>query len=318
MDKTRNHAARRTGLGLAVMLALCASPGAQAAASFGSGCNFNGGISADGATGQSMSGDFCSGGLLETRGTVVDQVWTGEDYVTQGFEQHARTGVSGSAGLGELHAYSNSFAKSTPMAKEFYYSNGEPGIIENMYKAQSQSRLSAYWFDELTVNSGPTYGRVVLRFTITLHGQTTVVEGSRGAASFSTRLIADDDRYPDDLSITLNDTGTLSRDGGYWPGTKIRLYGDLSASTDAYAGRIYNYWYPAGYVAESEATANASRTAGFQVEVLTPGASVTTASGRSYAAMVPEPTSTAMAGAGLAGVLLMARRRRQGRPTGSR
>ena len=316
MDTTRQQWARFTGVGLAAMLALCAANGALAA-SFGSGCSFTGSTAADGALGRATSGAFCSGDVIESRGTMVDRVWAGDDYVEQSFDQYARTGVTASAGLGVLHAYSNSFAQSTPMAKEFFYSNGEPGIIENSYKAQSASGISASWFDEITIHSGPVYGPVVLRFTVMLHGETSVLGGSDAGASFNTRLIADDDRYPDDVTVSLSAPGTTSQTHGYWPGTVIRLYGDLSASTKAYAGRIYNYGYPVGYVAQAEATANASNTAGFQVEVLTPGASYTSASGRSYAAMVPEPTSTAMAGAGLMSVLIMARRRRSARlPTG--
>lgn len=282
-------------------LALLGAMGLAQAATFGSGCRFNTYVFAEGVESVTHSGTDCSGDLIERRGTMVDQVWNGEEYITQDFDQIGRTGASGSAGLGTLHAYSASFAQSTPMAKEFLYSNGDPGIIHNMHYAIGESNLSAYWFDEITVNPGSEYGRVILRFTVTMHGKTSVVETTQGLASFGARLIADDDRYPGSLDLSLSSAGTTSNLGSYWPGTKIRLYGELSAHSRAYAGRVYNWWHtPLGYIAESTSVADASNTAGFQIEVLTPGASYTSASGRSYVAMVPEPETYALAAAGLA------------------
>lgn len=286
--------------GLAAIISVASMPTAHAA-SFGTGCYFNTQVIADGADAIANTGEGCLGDLIQQRGTVVDQRWTGDEYVMQDFDQLARTGVAGSAGLGVLHAYSGSFAQSTPMAKLFYYANGEPGIIENMARAEARSSLSSFWFDEITVQSAPVYGRVVLRFTITAHGKTSVLETTQGLASFDTRLIADDDRYADDLRLNVNGAGTASDDRGYWPGTKIRIYGELTARSSAYAGRVYGWPHnPLGYIAESNSVADASNTAGFQIEVLTPGASYTSASGRSYVAMVPEPETYALAAAGLA------------------
>ena len=71
-------------------------------------------------------------------------------------------------------------------------------------------------------------------------------------------------------------------------------------------------WIIDNHIAEAGATANAINTAGFQVEVLTAWAGYTTDGGRSYIAMLPEPSSAAMFGLGGALMLLAAMRRRAG------
>jgi hypothetical protein len=69
------------------------------------------------------------------------------------------------------------------------------------------------------------------------------------------------------------------------------------------------WWATGNYIPSAEAMANAANTAGFQVEVLTEGASYTSASGHSYVTAVPEPASAALLGLGVLTLLGLARRR---------
>jgi hypothetical protein len=98
----------------------------------------------------------------------------------------------------------------------------------------------------------------------------------------------------------------------YW---KYQLQGSLSAFSWVQAGHECNFFgcppLPAGYIAFAEATANAANTAGFYIEVLSPGASLTTASGATYAAPVPEPASAWMFGVGVMSLLVAIRQRRR-------
>lgn len=87
----------------------------------------------------------------------------------------------------------------------------------------------------------------------------------------------------------------------YWPEARAGRY--LSGTGG---------WINGRYIAAAQATANASNTAGFQVEVLTSGAGYTTASGRAYITRVPEPSSGAMLALGGVLARLAARRRRAG------
>jgi hypothetical protein len=128
----------------------------------------------------------------------------------------------------------------------------------------------------------------------------------------NTRLIADDDRSSIDLQLALAEDGVVSDRRGYAPGTVIRIYGDLSASTRAEAGRIYlnNGVTRDGYIAESHANADAMNTAGFTIDVVTEGAGYSTASGMTYVTAVPEPATAGLLALGLGAVLGVARRRR--------
>lgn len=306
---------RRSALAGVIGAVALLAAGASAAADtrFGSGCTFTGRTLTDGSEPLNMSGTFCSGGVLEARGTEVVAVWTGDETLYHAFDQYALTATSGIAGLGTLGAYSQTTVTSRPMAWEFFYSNGEPGITENDSRAIADSGTSAYWFDEITVVAPPgQYVPVVLEFSLGLHTVMEVVDGGRGTTATGARLIADDDRSSINLQLNLAQSGLVSDRRGYVPGTTIRLYGDLSASTHAEAGRIYlnNGWTRDGYVAESHALANAMNTAGFHVDVVTEGASYTSASGFSYVTAVPEPGSAALWALGVAGVLLTVRRRR--------
>lgn len=308
---------------LAGMLAATLSP-AWAAGSFGSGCSLSGAVLAEGGSvgevasnAQSYASAFCSSGSVNTQGTVQGSRWTGDYDFAYSFAQGALANSAGSAGLGVLHAYAHSVADSTP--KEYWYTanDGNSYAIRNDYLAHSKAYASAQWSDRLQVQQGSApYGRVVLRYTLQLWGSSSVLPPDGGSAEIAARFIVDDDRNVSDRSLSVSGPGRVSFEAGYYPGTSIKLFGDLSASTEVRAGgRVQNawgQWVPGSYLSMAEAFANAGNTAGFQIEVLTPGASYITDSGQSYAAMVPEPSSTAMLGLGTLTLLMLARRRRLG------
>lgn len=321
MSTSRNPTCRQAlAISVAACLALLAGDAAVAAvAVYGWNCSYNGNTVAEGGSpsvvesnANALSVTNCGGDAIESHGTVYGSQWTGDHYFDYSFAQGARTAVSASSGLGVLHAFSTTAATSTPKAYEYIDSNGDAVAIDNQYLAYGASRASASWYDQLIVNQAPQYGRVVLKFTLTLSGSTGVTPASAGSASIFARFIADDDRSSIDPTLSLSEGGTVSFTAGYWPGTVIKLYGDLSAATQVRAGGKYqlpNGWWATGnYIPDAQATANASNTAGFQVEVLTEGASYTSASGHSYVGAVPEPASAALMGLGMLGVLFASRR----------
>jgi hypothetical protein len=316
--------------GRAQMLAACATaclatlaPDAARAVvpAYGWACNFGGSTLAEGGSpaalvsnAHTLSAASCGGNAIESHGTVYGAQWTGDDYFNYSFAQGARTAANASAGLGVLHAFSTSATTSTPKSYIYTTNSGETAAIDNEYLAYGTSAASASWYDQITVNQGAQYGRVVLKFTLALSGNAGVTPSTAGSAGILARFIADDDRNVSDRTLSLSDDGTVSFTAGYWPGTVIKLYGDLSATTQVRAGGKYqlpNGWWATGnYIPTAEATANAANTAGFQVEVLTEGGSYTSASGHSYVTAVPEPSSAALMGLGAACLLVRGRRRR--------
>ncbi len=290
--------------------------------SFGTGCTFSGNTLAQGGpvgailgNDRSFTGTTCSGGTAESRGTVYGARWTGDDYFDYSFAQRALTDAGATAGFGTLRASSHSAAQSSP--KEWWYTDntGESRVIVNEYLAYGTSSATASWYDRLVVDQGTApYGPIVLRYTLQLSGSEGITLEAAGKADIHARFIVDDDRNISDRTISLDAPGTYSFTAGYFPGTEIKLYGDLTATTEVRAGGRYlsgsGGWIVGNYIAEAEATANASNTAGFQIEVLTVGAGYSTDSGRTYITMVPEPSSVAMFGFGGALVLLAAMRRR--------
>lgn len=293
------------GLALLALAAPACFTGAASAqtATFGFGCTYEGHSTAQGGTVGALvnnlreySGTTCFGGNAESRGTYYGLRWTGDYPFEYSFAQHGLTQSSANAGFASLHAYSHSAAQGTP--KEWWYtdSEGQSQVIANQYTGYGWSNANAWWFDQLTVEQGTApYGRIYLRYTIQLHGSETTF-GPTARAEIYARLSLDDDRNWSDGSRMLDTPGTVSFDVGYYPGTVVKVVGDLGVMTEARAGGIGYY----SYVAEAEAFANAANSAGFQIEVLTPGASYTTASGLSYTTMVPEPRSAVLMALGLA------------------
>lgn len=306
---------------LGAALALCAADGARAAdPAYAWGCSYRGSTLAEGGSPSDLLSNAkaqvggCGGDMIESHGTVYGSRWTGDAYFDYSFAQGARSSANASAGLGVLHASSYTSATSTPMRYTYFDNAGNPVAIDNEYRAYGESYASSYWYDEITVNSGPVYGRVVLKFSLTLSGSESVTPGSAGSADIFARFIIDDDRSSWDRTLSLSEAGSTFDTAGYWPGTVIRIYGDLSAMTNVRAGGKYldpwGFWRTGLYIPSAEASADASNTAGFQVEVLTEGASYTSASGRSYVALVPEPDSVWLLGLGAMLVLGLARRQR--------
>jgi hypothetical protein len=319
MRTTQQHARCRSLTAIAGLLALCGNAW-SAGPAFGSNCSFSANTLAEGGSPDAVLGNpatmtgACGGDSIESHGTIQGQRWTGDDDFAYSFAQGARASAGASAGLGVLRANAYSSATSTPAAYFYVDNTGQARAIDNEFLARSQTSATSYWYDEITVNQGTVYGPVVLRFTLTLSGTESVVPGIAGAADISARFIIDDDRNRFDRTLSLDSAGSFSDQGGFTPGTVIKIFGDLSARTDVRAGGRYldgnGQWQFGQYVPDSEAIANASNTAGFQIEVLTEGASYTSASGHSYVTAVPEPASAALLGAGLFALLGVVRRRR--------
>lgn len=315
----RNHPFALAALGAA--LALGAMDGALAATpAYGWGCSYNGNTLAEGGSpdaivsnAKALAGLSCGGDMADSHGTLYGSEWTGDYYFDYSFAQGAQTSASASAGLGSLHAFSHSAATSTPKSYTYTANSGESVAIDNVYRAYSTSAASSYWYDEIVVQQGAQYGRVVLKFTLTLSGSEGVTPGIAGSADISSRLIVDDDRGALDYTVSLDEQGSSFVTAGFWPGTVIRLYGDLTARTDVRAGGRYQLgngvWVTGNYIPTAEATANAANTAGFYVDVLTDGASYTSASGHSYVTAVPEPATAWLLGLGTLALLGGANRR---------
>lgn len=212
--------------------------------SFGTGCTFSGNTLAEGGlvgaivgNDRSFSGTSCSGGTAESRGTVYGARWTGDNYFDYSFAQHALTDAGASAGFGTLRASSHSAAQSSP--KEWWYTDntGESRVIANEYLAYATSAATASWRDRLVVDQGTApYGRILLRYTLQLSGSETMTPGIAGETDIHARFIVDDDRNVSDRTISLDVPGTYSFTAGYYPGTEIKLYGDLTATTEVRAG----------------------------------------------------------------------------------
>lgn len=308
-------------LALGAALALGGLDGALAATpAYGSGCSYNGSTLAEGGSpdailsnAKALTGQGCGGDVAESHGTLHGAQWTGDYYFDYSFAQGAQTSASASAGMGSLHAFSHSTATSTPKSYFYTANSGESVAIDNTYRAYGASAASSYWYDEIVVRQGAQYGRVVLKFTLTLSGSEGVSPGIAGMADIYSRLIVDDDRGVLDYTVSLDQAGSTYVTAGFWPGTVIRLYGDLTARTEVRAGGRYQLgnglWVTGNYIPSAEASANAANTAGFYVDVLTDGASYTSASGHSYVTAVPEPASAWLMSLGALLLLGGARRR---------
>lgn len=309
----RNHPFALAALGAA--LAIGSLDGALAATpAYGWGCSYNGNTLAEGGSpdaivsnAKALAGLSCGGDMAESHGTLYGSEWTGDYYFDYSFAQGAQTSASASAGLGSLHAFAHSAATSTPKSYFYTANSGESVAIDNVYRAYSTSAASSYWYDEIVVQQGAQYGRVVLKFTLTLSGSEGVTPGIAGSADIASRLIVDDDRSALDYTVSLDEQGSSFVTAGFWPGTVIRLYGDLTARTNVRAGGRYQLgngvWVTGNYIPTAEATANAANTAGFFVDVLTDGASYTSASGHSYVTAVPEPATAWLLGLGTLALL---------------
>jgi len=295
-----------TALGLALLMSMLA-PAAGAA---GGTCAVTGSTRADGGVSDSFSGN-CSD-VATSSGTVYVDAEEGRRF---SFSQGALASASASGGAGALHAYARARSSSDPMAYAYVNEQGEPQQVDNSYLATSEAQANSYWHDTITVNMPSGYvPNVVLNFHLQLSGSTAV--SGAGEAGVSAWLFVDHPRYPGlDIAMQLTGADLLSgmaqteRSARGFQWGVVDIDASLGASASAWAGR-----QTAGgnYVAWSEATANAANTAGFWIEVMTPGVTLSSASGHDYTSLpIPEPSSALLLGCGAALVLVAVQRHRR-------
>lgn len=290
---------------------------------YGTDCYVGGGTTAQSGSPGALNSNAMSlssgcGSAATSNGRVDVPVITDSGANIYSFTQAATTSANAHAGMGSLGAYSNSAATSTPEAY-LYTINGTGGITEDEYTAGGSSSATSSWYDQLTVGGTPNAnGYVVLKFSLDLHGQTYSSLPGSASASIASRLFIDDGyRYTSAQILGLDTPGTVSDTIGFQPGQQIQLYGDLMASSNAYAGRkftricngFYCYSVRGDYVSGASAVADAANTAGFRIDVVTPGGSYSTSSGQSYLTAVPVPGALWLLGSGLLGLTGAARRK---------
>ena len=293
---------------LAVALLTCSQFVSALPAGFGTGCTLGGGSGASTGSPDALGNDFhtlsggCGFGQARSAGIVGVPALTDGGLSIHTFTQLAETSASARAGLGGLGVLSKSSASSTPEAY-LYQLGGAGRITENFYFAGGSSNAFSYWHDQLTVGGTPNAnGFVVLRFSLDLNGLTFASLFGASGARIQSRFIINDFARINGPLLDLTQPGTVSTTIGYRPGHQVQLSGDLSATTEAFAGRRRRPFPLTGftdYVSSSNAVADAANSADFRIDVLTPGGAYSTLSGASYLTPVPEPSSWILFASGL-------------------
>jgi len=305
----------RERAGLGVFTGLCAAillGGAQGAwalpKGFGTSCSVYGGTSAQSGSPEALEGNAATfpsgcGSQVSSNGRVVVTVQTDAGPSLFNFDQTANASAIATAGMGSVGALAKSDSTSTPEAY-LYTTNGNGGITEDAYTAGGNSSATSLWWDSLTVGGTPNdNGYVVLEFSLDLHGQTSASPLGASASILARLFITDGSRYVSSQILGLDTPGTVSDTIGFRPGQEVQIYGDLNAITQSSAGRLVG----GAYVSASNAAADAANTAGFRIDVVTPGGSYSTLSGQSYAT-VPEPAAASPLAIGLLGCMGVMRR----------
>lgn len=286
----------------------------------GTGCSIGGSTKAESGNPGALASNAASfttgcSGQVQSNGIVQVPVTTDAGPNLYSFVQAATTQATAVPSLGSVGAFSSSSSTSTPEAY-FYSINGNGAAADNLYVASGSSSANASWWDTLTIGGIPNAnGFVVLAFALDLSGSTsTSPVGS--TAAIGARLFIDDDSRFNGQILGLSEPGTVSSTIGFRPGQQVIVYGDIQASSSSRAGREYvcvgGFFcslVPAGYNSTSDATASALNTAGFRIDVLTPGGAYTSASGETYVTAVPEPAAVWSMGLGLLALVGFARRK---------
>ncbi len=285
---------------------------------FGTSCTISGRSSAELGNPGVLSSDVhtfsgaCGSNQTTSTGRVDVPVQTIGGPNLYSFTQNASASAAATASQGSAGAVAASQADSFPQAYVYTTTSNTGGIAENLYRTDARSSATSLWYDQITVGGTPNAnGYVVLEFTLDLHGSTSVFPADGASASIAARFFLDDGyRYSSYQLLGLAEPGTVSQTIGFRPGQQVQLYGDLMATASALAGQKYTsvcngylcYERASGYFPSSSAVADAFNTAGFHIDVLTPGGLYSSLSGASYLTAVPAPAAVWLLGSGLLGL----------------
>ncbi len=247
------------------------------------------------------------------------------------FTQQATTSAAGHASVGSLGASVSGFAHSTPLSYLYTDSSGNGAATDNNYQASAFGTVNASFSDTLFIKapagvSPLTKVDVMLTSILSGSSQVTGLGSVTVDSSLLIRQILDVGR------VDLFDTGTTSVVVSVWSqdarpfvgDTDVSIFGFLNATASALAGRALgcmipgNIWCTSNssqfglYYADSGAVGSFGSTANFYIDILTPGASYTSASGVNYLTVpttVPVPAAVWLLGSGMLGLIDIARRK---------
>lgn len=287
---------------------------------FGTTCSISGSTVAQQGNPGLLTGDVqtfsgaCDSGNAASHGRVDVPVQTKDGQNLYPFTQNAVSSATATGNLGSLGVYANAQADSTPASYLYTAPDDSTGIEENLYTVDGRASAMSSWHDTITVGGTTNAnGFVVLKFSMELHGITSVSLADSATATIASRFFINDFAQNNGQLLGLFEPGATADTIGFRPGQEIQLYGDVTATATALAGQKYvcggfqcSSQVAVGYYPNSNAVADAANTAGFHVDIMTPGGTYSSLSGQNYVT-TPVPGAAWLFGSAL-GLLGLRRR----------